>query len=145
MSSAPQLRWTLRVERADYPQFDALEEPRLQELIDRAWSLHGGPASAVVELVWMAQEEHCRLHEQFLQDPTPTDVMAFPYGDEDLFGEVVVNLDMAIERAKELGCSPLGELELYVVHGVLHLLGFDDQEPKERERMRAAEREVLGR
>lgn len=120
-----------------------LDEARVTDLLSRAWRLHQGPSGAEVEVVLMGAEEHTELHARFLDDPTPTDVMAFPYEEEDLYGEVLVNLDMARAQAAERGIDARAEAELYVVHGALHLLGLDDRDPESRTEMRAAERAVL--
>jgi probable rRNA maturation factor len=78
-----------------------------------------------------------RLHEQFLDVAGPTDVLSFPSG------EIVVSADTALREAKRRGIPPLHELQLYVVHGALHLAGYDDRSPAQQRRMRAAERRVL--
>ena len=137
--AAAEPRVTL-VERASLPGLDA---ERVQQLAARAWRLYGGPAGAALEVVLMGGAEHTALHAEFLDDPTPTDVMAFPYDEDDLHGEVLVNLDMAHKQAAQRGLDVRAEAELYVVHGVLHLLGFDDRDDASRARMRDAEREVL--
>ena len=77
------------------------------------------------------------LHERFLGKEGPTDVLSFPHG------EIVVSADTAAREAKERGIPPLHELVLYVVHGALHLAGYDDRSPKQSSKMRAAERKVL--
>jgi probable rRNA maturation factor len=105
--------------------------------------LFDGPLPAQVDVVVIGMEEHCRLHEEFLSDPTPTDVMAFPYADKDLFGEIIVNSDMALLQAPLQKQSALAEMTLYIVHGALHLLGFDDTSVPSREKMRAAEQKVV--
>lgn len=83
--------------------------------------------------------EIARVHGRFLGDPTPTDVITFPDG------EIVVSGETAKREAEKLGIRPLQELLLYVVHGCLHLRGFDDRTEGERRRMRAAERRALKR
>ena len=117
------------------------------ELADAAvktvWDLFDGPLPAQVDVVVIGMEEHCRLHEEFLSDPTPTDVIAFPYADQDLFGEIIVNSDMALLQAPLQKHSALSEITLYIVHGALHLLGFDDTSAPSREEMRAAEQQVV--
>ena len=77
------------------------------------------------------------LHERFLDVPGPTDVLSFPHG------EIVVSADTARREGNARGVPPLHELMLYVVHGALHLDGYNDKRPKERARMRAAERRIL--
>ena len=69
--------------------------------------------------------------------------MAFPYHDDDCCGELLVNVEMALRRAPEFSHGPVHELLLYVVHGTLHLLGFDDHQPRDIENMRAAEQNIL--
>ncbi len=139
----PRLRLTARAQTSDHAGLEARNEVRVLQLLQRAWQLFEGPDNALVEVVWMSQQEHCELHARFLDDPSPTDVMAFPYGDEDLFGEILVNLDMAAEQANERHLPIQGEVELYVVHGALHLLGFDDHDDDTRSAMRTAESRVL--
>lgn len=137
--AGPEPQVTL-VERASLSGLDA---ERVQRLVSCAWGLYGGPAGAALEVVLMGGEEHTALHAEFLDDPSPTDVMAFPYDEDDLHGEVLVNLDMARAQAAERGLEMRDEAELYVVHGVLHLLGFDDRDEVSRARMRDAEQKVF--
>jgi probable rRNA maturation factor len=76
----------------------------------------------------------------------PTDVITFPLADPEetvLTGELVVSAEMACTAARELGVEPADELALYVVHGLLHLCGFDDHDDSERRRMRQREHELL--
>ncbi len=111
--------------------------------VRHTWELYGGPKQTEVQLVLLNEKEHSRLHAKFLQDPTATDVMAFCYRDDDLYGEILVNVDMAARQAKCHDRGPLDELLLYLVHGALHLLGFDDLDAAARAQMRAAERRVM--
>jgi probable rRNA maturation factor len=60
-----------------------------------------------------------------------------------LEGEVVLSAEMAAETAASFGWSPHSELALYLVHGLLHLAGYDDLSDPERAIMRAREREIL--
>ncbi len=85
------------------------------------------------------------LNRRFLGHDYPTDVITFPMpGDNgQLEGEIAVSIDTARRQAARLDC-PLGdELLLYVVHGALHLVGYDDTTDEVRQRMREKEREVL--
>jgi rRNA maturation RNase YbeY len=91
------------------------------------------------------QEEMARLHGQFMGDPTPTDVMAFD-GDDfdpDYLGDVVVCWDVAQEEATSHGHSDLIELQFYVMHGILHLLGYDDDTPEKRSEMHELQKEAM--
>ncbi|MHC4380776.1 MAG: rRNA maturation RNase YbeY [Planctomycetota bacterium] len=139
----PSLRFSDRAGWEDFPELVELTESALTDLVVRAWRQRQGPAGAVVEVVWMRAEEHDRLHERYIADPTPTDVITFPYDDDDLFGEIIVNLDMARAQAKEQGHAMAREVALYVVHGALHLLGLDDASEEQKKEMRAAEHAAM--
>lgn len=114
----------------------------------RAALAHGGRAGLRVGVVLVDEATLSTLHEQWLGDPSPTDVIAFDLSDGDPDdpgpqGELYVSVDCARRVAAELGGDPARELALYLVHGSLHLCGHDDHEPDARARMRAAEAEVL--
>ena len=87
--------------------------------------------------------EMARLHAQHLGQAETTDVLAFDTSgegpgedcDEDVDGEVVVNGDMAGREARDRGHARETELLFYVAHGLLHLLGYDDDSPEKREAM----------
>jgi probable rRNA maturation factor len=80
----------------------------------------------------------------------PTDVLAFPAGEEPALpdestylGDIAVSVPRAQAQASEAGHSLMEELQLLVIHGTLHLLGHDHGEPDEQERMWAAQRAIL--
>jgi probable rRNA maturation factor len=85
-----------------------------------------------------------RLHETFLDDPSPTDVITFP-GVPGLgqAGEICLSVDYALAFATGHGHDFSGELTLYLVHGWLHLAGYDDRKPVLKKRMRAAEARAM--
>lgn len=88
--------------------------------------------------------EMCAAHEEFLDDPTTTDVLTFDMSDEDgLDVDIVVCLDEARRRSTDLGHPVRQELLLYVVHGLLHCAGYDDHDEAERAAMHAREDEIL--
>jgi probable rRNA maturation factor len=61
----------------------------------------------------------------------------------DLNGEVIVSVEMAFKQSKEFKTTASEELLLYIVHGILHLRGYDDHKPKDIEKMRAKEKTIL--
>ena len=85
-----------------------------------------------------------KLHADYLDDPTTTDVITFE-GDETLghAGDVCVSVDTALAYAKKHDLPFAEELLRYVIHGWLHLAGYDDLEPRKKRRMRAAEDRAL--
>ena len=88
-----------------------------------------------------------QLNRQYLDHDYATDVLSFVLErDGDLLeGEVIVSADTAASRAADFGWSAAEELLLYVIHGTLHLVGYDDGSPDERAIMRARERDCLKR
>lgn len=73
------------------------------------------------------------VHARFLDDPTATDVITFPHGDG--LGEILISYDTAVRQAAEFREPLFRELFRYMVHGLLHLHGYIDTDPVERERM----------
>ncbi|GGT51298.1 MULTISPECIES: rRNA maturation RNase YbeY [Actinomadura] len=101
------------------------------------------------------------LHEKWMDEPGPTDVLSFPMdelrpghmsggADEDgetdpgLLGDVVLCPAVAEKQAREAGHSTAEELELLCTHGILHLLGYDHAEPEEHREMFGLQAELLG-
>src|SRR5262249_28408997 len=79
-----------------------------------------------------------RLNRLHLSHDWPTDVITFPLSGPDeraLAGEVVISTEMAVARARESGGEPRRELALYLVHGLLHLCGYDDRTEADRAEM----------
>jgi probable rRNA maturation factor len=87
------------------------------------------------------------LHARYLGHDEPTDVLSFPLGssDECLEGEVVVSAETAARRAPDFGWTAAEEIVLYVIHGTLHLAGYDDHTDDDRRAMRERERHYLER
>ncbi len=85
--------------------------------------LHG------VEVTVVSDAMIARVHFEFMAMPDPTDVITFDHG------EIVVSAETAVRCAKEHGHSVEEELVLYVIHGLLHLNGFDDRAPAARRKM----------
>ncbi|HIA63309.1 MAG TPA: rRNA maturation RNase YbeY [Planctomycetes bacterium] len=87
------------------------------------------------------------LNVQYLQHDYPTDVISFVLEQAvgHLEGEVIVSAEMAATVAQEYGWPAEHELLLYVIHGTLHLVGYDDKDPQQKIEMQAAERRHLKR
>ena len=101
---------------------------------------YAGRQTLPVSLLLTDDAEIARIHGEFLDDPTPTDVISF---DLDGTAEIVISTETAARMADLHGHSCADEVALYVVHGLLHLCGYDDIDAEDRQRMRQAEREVL--
>jgi probable rRNA maturation factor len=110
-----------------------------------------------VSLVFTDSKKVRQLNRDYRGVDQPTDVLAFymhqqrgsdcsfalpPDGVTHL-GEVIISCPQAVEQAREQGHSAQRELALLVIHGVLHLLGYDHEESREAKKMRAREKELL--
>ena len=106
-----------------------------------------GVESAEICVLVLDDRGIARLHEQWLGIAGPTDVITFDLSDAArpgvLHGDIAVSAETARRTARELGWQPRHELAYYVVHGVLHLSGYDDHDPADRRAMRARERVLM--
>ncbi|MDQ8196227.1 rRNA maturation RNase YbeY [Coraliomargarita sp. SDUM461004] len=128
-------------------QFNALARP---EAAARALfeALQASGAFPITEgelsIAFVSDAEIAQVHADFMDDPTPTDVITFPADEAmDSAGEIIVSVDHARTRAAELGEPFSRELSLYLVHGWLHLAGYDDRNESDRAAMRSAEQKAL--
>ncbi len=97
-----------------------------------------------ISIAFLDEESIATVHGDFMDDPTPTDVITFPGDPEcELAGEICVCPPIAQSYAAAAGLSFSDELALYLIHGYLHLCGYDDIEDADRAAMRAAEQRAL--
>ena len=85
------------------------------------------------------------INARFLKRNRPTDVIAFELGEGDTWGEVYVSVERTAEQAADYGVTAAEELARCVIHGVLHLLGYDDGTVRDRRAMKAKEEVYLGK
>jgi probable rRNA maturation factor len=105
-------------------------------------TLANGPVRVSIAIV--GDSVMRRLHREFMGIDSPTDVLTFPLGAPGGFlGEVVACAGVARREALSRGSGAADELLLYVVHGLLHLLGYDDVAPRAFARMHRREAELL--
>lgn len=133
----------------------SLKHPRLRvdreklEALIETLDLHaerfdGGCPEGELSLALVTDKAIAAIHDDFLDDPTPTDVITFEGQPEfGVAGEICVSADTAERYAAEHGRAFSEELSLYVIHGWLHLAGYDDLRPAKKRRMRAAEARAM--
>jgi probable rRNA maturation factor len=96
-------------------------------------------------------DNHIRqLNMQYRGKDMPTDVLAFSFAEGEshafrktLFGDIYISVEMAKRNAKEYGQQFAREIQLLFIHGLLHLLGYNDETEEDRKKMRAKERHFL--
>ncbi|HTB82676.1 MAG TPA: rRNA maturation RNase YbeY [Candidatus Sulfotelmatobacter sp.] len=98
--------------------------------------------------------EMALVNETFLQHEGSTDVITFDHRDSkskiqnpksEIYGELFICIDDAMVQAREFGTSWQAEITRYIVHGVLHLLGYDDLKPHLRRKMKHQENRLMRR
>lgn len=103
-----------------------------------------------VSVAVVTDERITELNKAFRDHIGPTDVLAFPFDEEEIgpegqrvFGEIVISAQRARDEARLRHIDPELELILYAVHGMLHLVGYDDQSVQRSKEMRKREAEIL--
>lgn len=105
-----------------------------------------------LSIYFVTREGISRLHQQYFNDPSPTDCISFPMDDQSESGyKVLGDIFICPETAKEFLAQSneptqiaiYQETTLYLVHGLLHLLGYDDINDRDRQDMRNAEQRIM--
>ena len=158
----------MQVFGADEQADQAVDVPRWVRLAHEVLLAEGVEGDAELSLLFVDEQAMAELNERFMEKSGPTDVLAFPIdesgpigrwpdagstgpdrtdpeGDEAplLLGDVVLCPAVAARQAPEHASTFDDELALLVVHGVLHVLGYDHAEDDEAARMQARERQLL--
>ena len=141
-------------------------EEKFRGLVDESWArriaqtvLKAEEVAPLYEvsLVFTDSETVRRLNRDYRGVDEPTDVLAFymlsqneadssfalPPDGVTRLGEVIISYPQAVEQASEQGHSSERELALLIIHGILHLLGYDHEETEEESKMRERERKLL--
>lgn len=114
-------------------QSDLFIDPNQIAPLVRAVIAFEGKSTKEVSIRLVNSATICALHDQFFNDPSLTDCISFPIDDE-VLGDVVVCPKIALEYD-----DPYEETTLYIVHGLLHLMGYDDIEEIDRLKMKERE------
>ncbi|GIU83728.1 MAG: hypothetical protein KatS3mg008_0503 [Acidimicrobiales bacterium] len=151
-----------RIEVTEEQNSVAVDVPRLVETARRVLDAEGVPFGAFVGVRLVEPEVISELNESYMGRSGPTDVLSFPIDGPDLsgrarspgappsvagptiIGDLVICPKVAEENARSAGHDVSAELDLLVVHGLLHLLGWSHDHDDDTDLMRRRERELLG-
>jgi probable rRNA maturation factor len=127
--------------------------PNLEELARQTAGkalAHEGQAETLDLTIVMSDDEELRtLNHQFMGINAPTDVLSFPSDEVDpesgerYLGDIILSVPRAREQANQGGHSIEAEIQLLIVHGVLHLLGYDHADPAQKAGMWSVQAEIL--
>jgi probable rRNA maturation factor len=117
---------------------------RIKKAILKAFSLEGIKKSGEITVCFVNDKKIKELNLKYRGRNSPTDVLVFDLTEKDknLNADIVISTDTAISNARIFKSKPLSELYLYVIHGVLHLLGYDDKNKKDRLIMQKKEKQL---
>jgi len=116
---------------------------------------HEGVTRASLSVVFVSHQKIKALNKKFLHRDYGTDVLAFDSSDRGLTrqknkrkpksitGDIIISTDAAHKNAKVYDTTIAKELTLYVIHGVLHLLGYEDHKTQDIKKIRKREHEIL--
>ena len=136
-----------RVSIATPQEIVEVDRGRMRE-VARAVLEGEGQKEYEISLAFVDNPTIHRLNREHLGHDEPTDVLSYPYSDakaKKLAGELVIGAEVALAQAKERGHDVQAELALYVVHGMLHLCGYDDRDEAASREMREKERHYLAK
>jgi probable rRNA maturation factor len=135
VSGGPSTMSVLVSNRQEFP----VDEATLAALAERTLVAEGRPG-VELSLSFVGEEEMADLHVRYMDEPGPTDVLSFPMDEDGLLGDVVVCPAEAARNNPDIAA----ELRLLVVHGVLHLLGYDHEADDDRRAMWAKQDAYVG-
>lgn len=128
-----------------------LSRKKIQTIVKLVLLSEGGPNKGDVSLIVTTDSRIRKLNKRFLNEDRATDVLAFSFSEGKfskisrlfLLGDIAVSSDTAITNARLYKTTPRKELYLYIIHGLLHLLGYDDTTKQKRAVMRKKEKYYL--
>ena len=144
MSVSPELVWTNRQRTVSARK---LQLPVVVKAVQRAWpdilsSARRGSVLAKlpeISFILVSDARIAALHDEFMKDPSPTDVITFHHG------EVIISAETARREARQRSLPLSAEIARYAVHGLLHLAGWSDTDAGAAPEMRAVQEKILRR
>jgi len=120
-----------------------IDNDRVRKVVEAVLALEGQRANEMA-IYFVDTDEICSLHHEFFDDPSPTDCISFPIDSPEeehrFLGEVFICPPTALTYCEKEGGDVREEMTLYLIHGLLHLMGYDDIEEGNRAVMRKTEK-----
>lgn len=127
-----------------------LNPARIKKIATVVLKREGKSKKSEVNIIFTDNLKIARLNKKYLGRRGPTDVLAFPMqegiklrGNPYFLGDIIISVEMARAAAKQFNIDPIKEICLYLIHGLLHLLGYDHKKGKDDLVMRQKEKEYL--
>jgi len=117
-----------------------LNEPLVKKIIRQILKFCGKRKKIELGFVFLSDKAITAVNKRYKFKGSPTDVLSF---DLDAAGEIFISLDRALENSRIFGTKFEEEVALYIIHGILHLFGYDDETPRDKRRMAKIQDEIL--
>jgi probable rRNA maturation factor len=128
-------------------RFESLK-PLIEQVAAEIYSTHN-VKSFVVSISFLSDEGIARINQESLGRPGPTDVIAFDLSEDGLplesVGDIYISIDTAIENSARFKVTPREEILRLAVHGLLHIIGYDDSDVTAREKMTEVQEGIVRR
>lgn len=135
----------MKLDIIDLQKFYPVDKNKVKKLLK--YVLKVEEKDADLNVVFSDNKKIREINKTFLGHNYATDVLSFSYNEptikNSITGEIIISVEMAFQLAKKRGYAVEGEIALYLVHGLLHLLGYDDKKKKEAKVMHQREGELL--
>lgn len=124
---------------------DDLDSNRFATIAHFVLERHAAEGEWTVAVALVSDSHLQQLHRDFMGIDEPTDVMTFPLseGDDERGGDIAISVDHALIRGVEWAHSPVDEIEFLMIHGLLHLLGWQDGDDTQRLAMLQRQQEIV--
>ena len=126
-----------------------IDQRRIQKLITHIFQSEGLPTETIINIVFTDNATIHKLNKKFLDRDRPTDVLSFNVHTEylpselQILGDVYISAEKAKNQAESFQVTFQDELERLVVHGILHLIGYEHEDPRQQEKMDALTEQYL--
>lgn len=139
-----------RVKAVNLHKSYKLNERSAQNIALKILRMIGKEKNAELELVFLDDRSIRRFNKRYKLEDRSTDVLSFridrrEFGQKIFLGEIMISLDTALRNSKTFAASFKDEVTLYIIHGVLHLFGYDDENAKDRRKMVKKQNLILKR
>ena len=126
-----------------------VNEKLIKKIISKILKYSRKPRDTELEVVFLDDGSIRPINKAYKRRDAPTDVLSFKldrdeFGSRKFLGEIFISIDRAKENSGKFKTDFKEEIVLYVIHGILHLFGYDDEDAKSRRRMSKKEKEILG-
>jgi len=140
----------MRIDIIQEKKYKRLDNSKLKYIAKKTLSMEGAPRGAALTITLVSDGAIKKLNKKFKDENIATDVLAFSMtegaavkGQKGYLGDVVISVDTAARQAKAYNLSFEKEIYLYVIHGILHLLGYEDVAPTQRSSMQTRQEYIL--